>query len=236
MKIKAVALDDEPLALKVIETYCSRLDYIDLQKVFTRTGDAMEYLEKFPVDLIFLDINMPAVSGLEFYKKVDQNTFAIFTTAYSEFAVDGFELSAMDYLLKPYSFERFTRATQKVLEACNLRSKKVLKNESYIYIRADYSLQKIELNEIQWIEGLDDYLKIQIKDKKPVVVRMTMKSMLEKLPPTQFVRIHRSYIIPFDRIQNVRNKTVFMDEKELPIGTSYEEEFMKLFKYNSTHN
>ena len=233
MKIKAVALDDEPLALKVIEAYCNRLDYIDLQKVFTKTGDAMEYLENFPVDLIFLDINMPAVSGLDFYKRVNQNTFAIFTTAYSEFAVEGFELSAMDYLLKPYTFERFSRATQKVLDACQLRTKKVLKNETYIYLRADYSLQKIELSEIQWIEGLDDYLKIQLKDKKPVVVRMTMKAILEKLPSSEFVRIHRSYIVPFEKIQHVRNKTVFLDQKEFPIGNSYEEEFMKLFSGSS---
>ena len=181
MKIKAIALDDEPLALRVIETFCSKIDYMDLQKTFTRTGDATEYLENYPVDLIFLDINMPAISGLDFYKKLGQNTFAIFTTAYSEFAVQGFELSALDYLLKPISFERFQKATQKALDACKNKTQASTNSNSFIYIRVDYSLTKVELNEILWIEGLDDYLKIHLQNKKPLVVRMTMKAMLEKL-------------------------------------------------------
>jgi DNA-binding LytR/AlgR family response regulator len=229
MKVRAIALDDEPLALRVIETFCSKIDYIDLQKTFTRTGDAMEYLENFPVDLIFLDINMPAVSGLEFYKKLGQNTLAIFTTAYSEFAVQGFELSALDYLLKPISFDRFSKATQKALDACKLKSQSLGSNSSFIHLRVDYSLTKVELNEILWIEGLDDYLKIHLQGKRPLVVRMTMKAMLEKLHPSQFARIHRSFIVPLQKVQNVRNKTVYLDQKELPIGLSYEVDFMKQF-------
>ncbi len=229
MKVRAIALDDEPLALRVIETFCSKIDYMDLQKTFTRTGDALEYFENFPVDLIFLDINMPAISGLEFYKKLGQNTLVIFTTAYSEFAVQGFELSALDYLLKPISFERFSKATQKALDACKLKSQTISNTNSFINLRVDYGLTKVELNEILWIEGLDDYLKIHLQGKRPLVVRMTMKSMLEKLPLTQFVRIHRSFIVPFQKILNVRNKTVFLDQKELPIGLSYEADFMRQF-------
>lgn len=229
MKVRAIALDDEPLALRVIETFCSKIDYMDLQKTFTRTGDALEYLENFPVDLIFLDINMPAISGLEFYKKLSHNTLAILTTAYSEFAVQGFELNALDYLLKPISFERFSKGTQKALDACKLKSQNSSNTSSFINLRVDYGLTKVELNEILWIEGLDDYLKIHLQGKRPLVVRMTMKAMLEKLPPAQFVRIHRSFIVPLQKILNVRNKTVFLDQKELPIGLSYETDFMKKF-------
>lgn len=229
--IRAIAIDDEPPALKVIENFCGKIDSVDLQKTFTMPNEALKYLRKFPVDLLFLDINMPSISGIDLYKSVEQNTMVIFTTAYSEFAVEGFNLNAVDYLLKPYTFERFQQAVAKANEFYNYSNSNTEKGqEQFLFIRADYSLVKINLNDIIYIEGLDDYMKIHMQNQKPLVARMTMKGILEKLPPNEFVRVHRSYIVPFTRVKNVRNKTIQLENVEIPIGSSYEKEFLKLFQ------
>jgi len=229
MKLKAIALDDDLFYLKVVETFCDKIDFIDLKKTFAKSEDAMEYLEKFPVDLIFLDIQMPGISGLDFYKKFGKNTMAIFTTAHAEFAIHGFELSALDYLLKPIVFDRFLVAVQKALDSLRLKIQSNIAHRSFLNFRVDYGLIKVELSEIKWVEAMDDYLQIHLQNKKPLVVRKTMKSLLKRLPSSEFVRIHRSFIVPLHKIQGVRHKIVFMDQKEFPIGTSYEADFMKLF-------
>lgn len=227
--LKAIAVDDEPPALKVIESFCSNVAFIELVKTFNKPTEALAYLKRFPVDLIFLDVQMPSITGIEFYKAVEQNTMVIFTTAFSEYAVEGFNLSAIDYLLKPYTFERFLQAADKAQEFFNYQHLKE-NNQPYLFIRADYSLIKINLADILYIEGLDDYLKIHLPGKKPVVARMTMKAIMEKLPPNDFIRVHRSFIIPFSRIESVRNKMIQLGGQEIPIGTSYEEEFFRLFR------
>lgn len=226
--IRAIALDDEPPALRILVNFSARIDFIDLQKTFSRTDDAMEYLENNPVDLIFLDINMPSMSGLDFYQSIPQEAMVIFTTAYAEHAVEGFNLNAIDYLLKPFTFERFQQAANKAREYHHFKNPpETLK---YLLVRADYTLHKIAYADILFIEGLDDYLKIHIQNTKPLVVRMTMKSMLQKLPEQEFIRVHRSFIIPFERIENVRNKIISLAGEEIPIGSSYEETFARRFK------
>ncbi len=145
---------------------------------------------------------------------------AVFTTAYSEYAVEGFNVNAIDYLLKPFTFERFMQAAQKANE---YYTRLQVKEQLYILIRADYSLVKINISDILFIEGLDDYLKIHLQQQKPVVARMTMKAILEKLPAGSFIRVHRSYIVPFNRIEQVRNKIITLAGEEIPIGISYEE-------------
>lgn len=228
--LTAIALDDEPPALSVIENFSSKIDNLQLQKTFTMPNEALAYLRKFPVDLIFLDIQMPSVSGIEFYQSLQQDLMVIFTTAHSQYAVDGFNVKAVDYLLKPFTFERFEQAFSRALEKYELiRQKSNLADDS-LFVRADYKLIKIPQNEILFIEGLDDYLKIHILDKKPVVARMTMKVMMEKLNAHEFVRIHRSYIVPLSKINSVRNKFICIGEHELPIGTTYEQSFFTTFK------
>jgi DNA-binding LytR/AlgR family response regulator len=227
--IKAIAIDDEPPALKVIENFCSRTVDVQLEKTFTMPAEALKYLRKFPTDLVFLDIQMPSVNGIDFYKAIKQDTMVIFTTAFSEYAVEGFNVSAVDYLLKPFSYKRFQQAVAKALEYHNFKNQSSTQTPKYLFIRADYSLLKIALTDIIYIEGLDDYLKIQLTNSKPVVARMTMKSILEKLPVTDFVRVHRSYIIPFNRIESYRNKTITIAGKEIPAGSSYEENLLKYF-------
>ncbi len=228
--ITAIALDDEPPALKVIETFCSRVDTVGLVKTFTNPDEALKHIARFPVDLLFLDIRMPSISGIQFRKKLPKDLMVIFTTAYSEYAVEGFNLNAVDYLLKPFTFERFLQAVNKANDFYKFLHHHEFAEQPYLFVRADYSLVKIMHEDILYIEGLDDYLKIYIAGRKPVVARMTMKAMQEKLPEKEFIRIHRSFIVPFSRIEKVRNKMVYIGEKELPVGSSYEKLFFDSYK------
>lgn len=225
--IKAIAIDDEPLALSVIETFCAELDYIDLQKTFTQPNEALKYLKKFPVDLLFLDIHMPALTGIDFYKSIEQKTMVIFCTAHGQYAVEGFNLNALDYLLKPFDFDRFKVATEKARDYSNLQSNP--KEIEHIFIRADYSLQKIMLQDIMYIEALDDYLKIHLHNQKNIVARMTMKAMIEKLPSNQFIRVHRSFIIAINKVSSIKNKIITINNCRIPVGNSYESETLKHF-------
>jgi DNA-binding LytR/AlgR family response regulator len=228
--IKAIAIDDEPLALQVIASLCSKTELIQLEKTFTEPNEALSYLRKFPTDLIFVDIHMPAMTGLKLVQALEQKTMVIFTTAFSEYALTSYELNAIDYLLKPINLKRFSLAVQKAHEYYNYIQKKNTDSEKYIYVRADFSLTKIALVDILYIEGLADYLKIFIRDRKTVVVRMTMKEMLEKLPSTNFIRVHRSYILPFDSILAVRNNQISIGEKEIPIGKTYIADFFARYR------
>lgn len=232
--IKAIAVDDEPMALKVIEHFCERVDFIRLEKSFTRPLDALKHLNKFPADLLFLDINMPQLNGIEFYKSLKQNTMVIFMTTSAEHAIEGFNLNAVDYLLKPYTEERFLQAAGKAREFYNYQTNSSKSQEdNFFFVRADYSLVKISVPNILYIEALDDYLKIHLQNEKTVVARMTMKGILEKLPSKEFIRVHRSFIVPLGRVKSVRNKMISLENQSIPLGNTYEEEFNKVFKGNT---
>ena len=223
--IRAIAIDDEPLGLKIISHYCESVDYISLEKTFTKQSEALKYLNKFPVDLLFLDIQMPSKNGVDFYKMLDNNPMVIFTTAHSEFAVEGFNVNATDYLLKPFSQERFTAAIQKAHNEFEFRKNKSV--QTHLMIRADYKLHRIEYNDILLIEGLDDYVQIHLADQTKIVALLSMKSILEKLPNQQFVRVHRSYIIPVKKIKSIFNKNIQIEDFIIPIGDTYKEEVDK---------
>ncbi|WP_333818964.1 LytR/AlgR family response regulator transcription factor [Ohtaekwangia sp.] len=227
--ITAIAIDDEPLPLEILESYCSNIPFLTLEKTFTQTSEARKYLQKHPVNLLFLDIHMPAISGIDFYKGIEQDTMVIFTTAHSQYAIDGFNLSAVDYLLKPYSFERFETAVNKANDYYNFLNQKEEKEPKHLFIRAEYSLVKIALTDIFYIEGLADYLKIHLLNGKTILTRMTMKTMLSKLSPKEFIRVHRSFIIPFSLITRVRNKIIILRNQEIPIGASFEDAFFEAF-------
>ncbi len=231
--IKAIALDDEPLALKIIENFSSQSDQISLEKTFSKPNDALKYINNFPVDLIFLDIQMPSISGIDFFKSIDKDIMVIFTTAFSEYAVEGFNLNAIDFLLKPFTQERFQQAVAKAFEFYNYTNSTEKTKQPYIFIRADYSLVKIKLTDIIYLEGLNDYVKFHLENQKPVVARITLKNLSERLSSVDFIRVHRSYILPVNRISHIRNRMIFIhsDDKmiELPIGRSYEDEVYKIF-------
>lgn len=220
--IKAIALDDEILALKIIENYAEKIETLSLEKVFNTQSDAQKYLNKFPVDLIFLDIEMPSKNGMDFYKSIPQNTKVIFTTAYSEYAVDAFSINAVDYLLKPFSFERFKSAIEKV--------KINPENDSikHLSIRADYKLHKINFDDIQLIEGLDDYIQIHLKEQSKITARSSMKKIMEKLSEKDFIRVHRSYIVPVGDIKTIVNRNIHIGDFIIPIGETYKDDVMKI--------
>ena len=225
--INAIALDDEPLALKIIDFFCSKSELITLQKTFTSQSETIKYLNNYPVDLLFLDINMPAKNGIDFYKLLKNNPMVIFTTAYSEYAVEGFNVNAVDYLLKPFSEERFFIAIHKVSKRLNLKND--LSQETHLTIRADYKLNRIPFDDIVLIEGLDDYVQIHLTNKTKIVARLSMKLILEKLPEKLFLRVHRSYIIPINKAKSVHNKTILIQDFVIPIGDTYKDTVLKYF-------
>lgn len=227
--ITAIAIDDEPLALEVLKGYCGKTEGLSLLRTFTNATAALSFIEENPVDLLFLDINMPSISGIEFYKKVSDDTLAIFTTAYSEYAVEGFDLKAMDYLLKPFDFDRFSKAIDRVKEYRKLLNQHGTAEQQYLYVKVDYSITKIPLADIKYVEGQDNYLKIHLDNGKYVLVRMSLKTIQEQLPAQDFIRIHRSYIVPFKKVTSMRNKNIYMGTLELPISGMYLDEVQQRF-------
>ncbi|WP_294822586.1 LytTR family DNA-binding domain-containing protein [uncultured Flavobacterium sp.] len=217
--IKAIAIDDEPLALKVIEHFCRQSGTVELEKTFTDPAEALRHLKKFPTDLLFLDIQMPGKNGLEFYRQLDNDIMVIFTTAYSDYAVEGFNVNAVDYLLKPFSFERFLSATEKASR--EIKARQTTGEQDHLLIRADYKLHRVDLSDILLIEGLDDYIRIHLKAKPPITARLSMKGILEKLPETEFLRVHRSFIVPLRKIRTIYNKTIQIEDFVIPIGDTY---------------
>jgi DNA-binding LytR/AlgR family response regulator len=174
-------------------------------------------------------MQMPAMTGISLVKSLEKNTMVIFTTAFSEYAAVSYELNAIDYLLKPINQKRFTQAITKAQDYFDYISKKDKNADKSIFIRADFSLVKIPLDDILYIEGLADYLKVHIRDRKTIIARMTMKDMMEKLPSADFIRVHRSYILPLRRIEAVRGTTIIIGEMEFPIGRTYSSEFFNRY-------
>jgi len=223
--MKAIAVDDEPLALELIEAFSKSFDFLQFEKGFSKTAAALLYLEKNPVDLLFLDINMPAMSGISFYKSLQHKPMLIFTTSYSEFALESYDLNAIDYLLKPFTLQRFEKGVTKAHEMYNLIHKGTAADQlRYLMLKVDYGIVKIILADILFIEGLDNYLKIHLQNQSPIVVRLTMKALMEKLNEKEFIRVHRSYIVPLKRIESVKQKTIYIAGEEIPVGKNYEDD------------
>jgi DNA-binding LytR/AlgR family response regulator len=229
-KIITVAIDDEPLALKVIENYCLEIDHLKLEKTFMNPEEGLRYLNKFPAELLLLDIDMPELNGIDLYRQLKQDVMVIFITSRADYAVEGFNLRAVDYLVKPFTFERFSEAVKRAKEflSVNLQHPDHDKTK-FLYIRADFSLVKIPIADILYVEAYDDYLKIHIRNQKTLVARMTMKGILEKLP-NNFIRVHRSFIVPLERIASLKTKSLKVEGREIPVGNSYIEDLNKRFE------
>jgi len=230
--IKCIAIDDEPLALQLIKQYCEKIPFLQLEQVFTNPDEAKEYIQQHHIALIFLDIQMPDITGIQFYKGLVTKPLVIFTTAFKDYAIDGFNVDAIDYLLKPFDFNRFLKAVYKAKEYLEFLSSQELQLNS-LYVKVNYEMMKINLNEIDLVEALDDYIKIYIKPT-PVLTLMTMKAMQEKLPTTSFLRVHRSYIIPLAKVEKFSKNKLVVAGKEIPIGSSYSEVYDILLSYAQT--
>ena len=226
--ITSIAIDDEPLALKLISQHCEKIEFLQLKKVFTNPDEANEYLKSNKIDLLFLDIQMPDINGMQFYKNLTNPPQVIFTTAFRDFAVDGFNVDALDYLLKPFEFDRFLKAINKAKEQMEYLAIQEV-NSNSLFVKVNYEMKKINLKDIELIEALDDYIKIFIKPV-PILTLMTLKSVLDKLPQHEFIRVHRSYIIPISKIEKFNKNRIFVAGKEIPIGSSYSDIFDKLME------
>ncbi|MBS1639776.1 MAG: response regulator transcription factor [Bacteroidetes bacterium] len=224
--IKCIAVDDEPLALQIIKQYCEKITFLQLEKIFTNPDEANAFLQQNSIDLIFLDIQMPDINGVQFYKNLPNKPLVIFTTAFKDYAVDGFNVDAVDYLLKPFEYNRFLKAVYKAKEYLEFLSSQEMQLSS-IYVKVNYEMMKINLKDIDLIEALDDYIKIHIKPM-PVLTLMTLKLMQEKLPAKEFARVHRSYIIPIQKIEKFSKNKIIVAGKEIPIGSSYADIYDKL--------
>lgn len=224
MPLKCIAIDDEPLALQLLKTYISRIPGLELVGLFEDAISGAEYIKKNKVDLMFLDVNMPDISGVDLARSLAERPMIIFTTAYKDFAFESYELQAVDYLLKPIDFSRFSTAVEKAIDFKTYKEKSRPNNaDSNIFVYSEYKMVKISLTEIIYIESMGDYLKIHTESSdKPILTLMTMKKIIEKLPEEQFARIHRGFILALNRIKSIHNKKVSLETIELPIGESYQ--------------
>jgi len=230
MPIKCIAIDDEPLALNLLQEYAGRFPALQLVQVFDDAIAGAAWLRNHPVDLLFIDINMPDISGLDLVRSLPARPMVIFTTAYKKFAAEGFDLDAIDYLVKPIPFERFERAVMKAIDYSRYRSQPQPSKGEAIFVRSEYQLVKINLDDIEYVESLEDYVKIHRVSDKPVMSLMTLKALLEKLPPEGFQRIHRSYVVSLARVRSLVNRKVRVGNVELPVSSSYVEALNKWIK------
>ena len=222
MPIKCIAIDDEPLALELIKQYVSKVPELQLLQTFDDAIVGSEFLRQHNVDLLFIDINMPDITGVELVRSLSEKPLVIFTTAYKKFAIDGFDLDAIDYLLKPIDFDRFQKAVNKAIEYHSFKQGPKSSSQTSIFVRSEYKMVQIFLDDIDYIEGLEDYIKIHLSIGRPILTLMTLKAVLDKLPIDKFKRIHRSYIVPVSKIKSIVNKKAMMTySKELPISDSY---------------
>lgn len=229
MAIKCVAIDDEPLALQLMKAYIEKTPSLQIVQVFENAISAAEFLRMHPVDLVFADIQMPDINGLDLVRSIENKPMIIFTTAHRKFEFEGFELQAIDYLLKPVNFERFTKAVAKAEEYFKFKNT-AASNEEYLYVYSEYKLVKIDLNEIEFIESLEDYIRIHLSSGRPVLSLMPLKRVLQKLPAGKFQRVHRSYIVSVNKIKGVNNKRVILAAAQVPVSDSYLEVVRKLNK------
>lgn len=230
MQLTCIVVDDEPLAVELMESYVRKTPFLELKASFYSATSAFEALRQEPVNLVFCDIQMPELSGMDLARMLPEGTKIIFTTAFSSYAVEGFRVNAIDYLLKPISYADFLTAARKALDWFEISSKAKEKEEqpavTSIYVKTDYKILRIDLDDILYIEGLKDYVKIYLRgEEHPVLSLMSMKSLEEELPSDRFVRIHRSYIIQPSRMSYIERGRVVFGNTRIPVSDTYRQAF-----------
>jgi two-component system LytT family response regulator len=231
--MKCLAIDDEPLALKLLEDSISKVPYLDHVASCRNAFDAMKVLQENTIDLIFIDIQMPGLTGIQFISTLETKPLVIFITAYKEHALESYNLQVVDYLVKPVALERFIKACNRAKEFYELKSNKnqsaTISSADYFFLNADYSQIKIMFDDIIWMEGLRDYVKIHLKSSiKPMLFRTSLKAIEPELSPLKFIRVHKSYIVSIANITAVRKTSIFIKDMELPIGETYRDVVEKL--------
>lgn len=230
MKIKTLLVDDEPLALQVLENYVSQLPELELAGMCSNAIEANEKIQNEDIGLLCLDIKMPQISGIDFLKSLKNPPLVIFTTAFSNYALESYSLDVVDYLLKPISFDRFMMAINKVTERMNNKKSLSQHEDDYFYVKADKKLIRVKYDDIIYIEGLKDYVIIRV-DESRIVTLQTMKSLTDKLTDDRFIRVHRSYLVNIDRINSIMGNMIEVFEKGktklIPIGKNYKDDLME---------
>lgn len=236
MKIKCLIIDDEPLAQRILERYTEEISSLEVVKKCNTAFEAIEVLKEQKIDLVFLDINMPKLSGLEFLRSLTNPPLVIITTAYAEYAIQGFELDVVDYLMKPFGMERFLKAIQKVHDILKPKELPSIEKNSgdnqedqYIFVKSSKKTYRISLNDILYVEALGDYVKIYTTDRM-IISYHSMKNLENLLSPKQFPRIHKSYIVSLSKIELIEGNQVKLKDRYIPIGTNFKAEFEKLIR------
>lgn len=237
MKISCITIDDEPLAVKKISAYIQKTPFLELVAECRSAFEAMEIINNHKIQLIFIDINMPDMSGLEFVKSLTDKPYIVFTTAYSEYAVEGFQVDAADYLLKPITYSSFLKAANKVKNLIDLNAnsqkESIRATASHLFVKSDYKLIRIELDDIKFIESQHEYIKIHLISSTPVMTQLSMKTIEEQLPTDRFMRIHRSFIVNLTKISVIeRNRIVFDGKVYIPVSDQYKEKFQEFIDRN----
>ena len=227
MAIKCIIIEDEPLAQNVLKKYLAEFPDVTLTGIYDNAIAAQPHVVKEKPAILFLDINLPTISGISFLKTLHNPPLIIFTTAYPDFAIEGFELDAVDYLLKPFSLERFVKAMNKARERLSRQTADT--EEHPIFVKVDKKLYRVSTDEILYIEALDDYVKI-VSDGRDLLTNNTLKNIQEELPPSRFIRVHKSYIVCIDRIEYIEGNYIRVAGKEIPIGAVYKDELLSLHK------
>ncbi|MFZ4523629.1 MAG: LytR/AlgR family response regulator transcription factor [Bacteroidales bacterium] len=237
MKIPCIAIDDEPLAVKKISAYIQKTPFLELVAECRSAFEAMEIISNCKIKLIFIDINMPDLSGLEFVRSLADKPYIVFTTAYSEYAVEGFQVDATDYLLKPITYSSFLKAANKVKNlidlTANSQKESIKATVSQLFVKSEYKLIRIELDDIKYIESQHEYIKIHLINGTPVITQLSMKAIEEQLPSDRFMRVHRSFIVSLKRISVIeRNRIVFDGKVHIPVSDQYKEKFQEYIDGN----
>ena len=229
--LKAIAIDDEPLALDVIKGFTEKVVFVDMAGYYTNAFEAINFLKKNNVDLIFLDVKMPDINGFDFIRSLSNPPMIIFTTAYSEYAVEGFELNAIDYLLKPFSLSRFLKSVNKAYEQLRLKNNNASAASAglSVFIKSGYEQIQVDLDDIMYAESNGNYVVLVLENKK-ITSRLSMSEAEALLPATDFVRVHRSYIVSKRHIRKIDKKNIWIQQTEIPIGTAYISEIEKIIK------
>jgi len=235
--INTIAIDDEPLALQLVAGYIEKNPGLDLVGKFDNPLDAVDFMADKPVDLIFVDIQMPDLTGIEFTRAMAKGPKVIFTTAYEKYALEGFRLDVVDYLLKPFSYEEFFKAVQKALRLTRLEQKAELNqveaNSEFLFLKSEYKIRRINFNDILYIEGLKDYVKVYTKnDPKPVLSLTSLKLLESKLPESTFMRIHRSFIVNLEKIDTIERSRIIFGKVFIPVSDQYKEKFQEFVSKN----
>lgn len=237
-KISCIVVDDEPMALHLIEGYVLKTPFLQLKKKCDSAIEALTYLENEQVDLIFLDIQMPDLTGIGLSKLLPKSTRIVFTTAFSEYALEGFKVEALDYLLKPFDYAEFLTAATKAKEWFALVKGQTretsVRDKKFLFVKSDYKQLKINLDEVLYFEGLKDYIKIWLKDRSSAILTlMSLKSLEEELPKNKFMRVHRSFIVALQAIDTIERSQILIGDKRITVSESYKPEFLDYISKNS---